>query len=148
MKYVIGFSQYTGNLTTPEQHLSNKQNITEQNKTKQIDIYSEQARECLDYLNQLTGRQFKKSSELNARLKEYSIDDIKRVIERQSQKWMGDAKMQPYLRPKTLFAVSNFEGYLNASKQGIPNENTIGHQDSGISDRGDIAAKALDLLDY
>ncbi len=77
--------------------------------------------ESLQYLNDVTGRQFKKSSELSARLKEYSIDDIKLVIDYKAREWMG-GDMQKYLRPQTLFNSNKFESYLNDAKQGIPHE--------------------------
>jgi hypothetical protein len=46
------------------------------------------------------------------------------VIDKKCQEWLGDPKMQQYLRPETLFGTK-FEGYLNAriskrQEKGIP----------------------------
>lgn len=40
--------------------------------------------------------------------------DFQTVIDKMCGKWKGDAKMEDYLRPSTLFGPK-FEGYLNAS---------------------------------
>lgn len=41
----------------------------------------------------------------------YTVQDMKTVIARKAREWGGDPKMASYLRPKTLFAKSNFENY-------------------------------------
>lgn len=74
--------------------------------------------ECLTYLRIVTGRSFRNSSDLSARLKDYSVSDIKSVIDYKSKEWMG-TDMQKYLRPQTLFNKTKFEGYLNDAKQGV-----------------------------
>ena len=49
---------------------------------------------------------------IHGRLQEgRTIDDFKYVIDVKADEWMGTAQEQ-YLRPKTLFAQSNFENYL------------------------------------
>lgn len=62
---------------------------------------------------------------VNARLRDkYTVDDICLVIEHKVTQWKGDAKMEQYLRPETLFGTGKFEGYLVAAtsweKQGKP----------------------------
>ncbi len=70
------------------------------------------------HLNQKTGKNFKHSSEITkrkitARLNEgFSLDDFKKVIETKTREWVGDPKMNSFLRPETLFG-SKFESYLN-----------------------------------
>ena len=77
------------------------------------------AREIVGYLNEKTGKHFMASSEetvkhIKARLNEgRTIDDFKQVIDIKTAEWLGDPNMEQYLRPKTLFAPSNFESYLN-----------------------------------
>ncbi len=78
-----------------------------------------QADECLEHLNLVTGRSFKSSSELEARLKEFSVEEVKKVIEYKAKEWMG-SEWQKYLRPKTLFNKTKFEGYLNDAAQYVP----------------------------
>ena len=74
--------------------------------------------DCLDYLFEVTGRRFKVSPDLSARLAEYSPDEIKRVIEYKAHEWMG-SDMQKYMRPQTLFNKTKFEGYLNDCNQQV-----------------------------
>jgi len=86
-------------------------------KPNQIDN-SQIINEIIDHLNKCTGKSFKYNSKIaitniNARLKEgYEFDDFVKVIEVKSAKWLGDAKMQDFLTPNTLFG-NKFESYLN-----------------------------------
>lgn len=73
--------------------------------------------DIVEYLNAKTGKSFKASSAktktvINARLKEgFTLDDFKVVIDKKCDEWLGDPKMEQYLRPETLFGTK-FEGYL------------------------------------
>jgi uncharacterized phage protein (TIGR02220 family) len=77
--------------------------------------------EVIDYLNEKTGKHFRKSTEIyrkiiRARLtdeKPYSIDDLKLVINNKLPKWLNDPENDIYLRPETLFASAHIESYLN-----------------------------------
>lgn len=70
-------------------------------------------------LNEKAGTNYKAStkstqSHINARLAEgFILDDFYSVIDKKCAEWKGDAKMEKYLRPETLFG-SKFENYLNA----------------------------------
>ena len=76
--------------------------------------------EIIEYLNSKTGSKFKPSTKpyivaIQARLKEgYTVDDFKTVIKKKCEEWAG-TKMEKYLTPKTLFAPSHFDQYLNAN---------------------------------
>lgn len=76
--------------------------------------------EIIEYLNSKTGSKFKPSTKpyivaIQARLKEgYTVDDFKTVINKKCEEWAG-TKMEKYLTPKTLFAPSHFDQYLNAN---------------------------------
>lgn len=92
-------------------------------------------RAIIDHLNEKTGTSYKASSKktqslIRARLQEgFTIDDFKIVIDKKSAEWMGDAKMEKYLRPETLFGTK-FENYLNAKatgKGGNPNGKHVGN---------------------
>lgn len=102
-------------------------------KPKGAKVSAENAavQEVLAYLNKATGRQFKSSHDLAARLKEYTIDDCKQVILYKAKEWMGSS-MQKYLRPETLFAKGKFAGYLNDSKQGVIYEEDQREELSGL----------------
>ena len=71
----------------------------------------------ISYLNEKAGKRFrlvdKNRSLVEARLKNYSPQDIKRVIDFKCNEWTGDPKMEKYLRPDTLFRKSNFDGYYD-----------------------------------
>lgn len=75
-----------------------------------------EAVEAIEYLNEKTHKGYRavesNTRMVKARLDEgYSLDDVKAVIDRQVGKWGNDPKMAEYLRPKTLFAASNFASY-------------------------------------
>ncbi|MDP2942163.1 MAG: conserved phage C-terminal domain-containing protein [Candidatus Omnitrophota bacterium] len=82
--------------------------------------YLETVKEVLSYLNEKTGKQYRWQSRDNqliitARLREeYTKEDLLKVIDNQCERWLGDEKMEPYLRPITIFGRSKIESYLNA----------------------------------
>jgi predicted phage replisome organizer/uncharacterized phage protein (TIGR02220 family) len=71
----------------------------------------------IEYLNKKTGSHFRniKSNArlIDARLSDYSIDEVKKVIDLKVSEWSHDARMSKYLRPETLFNATKFESYLN-----------------------------------
>ena len=50
---------------------------------------------------------------IHARHTGYSKEDCLKVIKTMVSKWRGDPKMEPFLRPVTLFSPTNFDSYLN-----------------------------------
>ena len=72
----------------------------------------------VSYLNERAGTSYKATTAktkaaIRARLTEgFTLDDFKAVIEKKCLEWLGDEKMEKYLRPETLFGTK-FEGYLN-----------------------------------
>ena len=91
----------------------------EEDKEREKEGDKEIYKEIISFLNEKTGKNFRPNtgntkSLINARLEEgYTIDDFKTVIEKKCNDWLNDPKMEKYLRPTTLFALSKFEGYLN-----------------------------------
>lgn len=77
--------------------------------------------EIIEYLNLKTGSKFKPTTKpyvqaIRSRLKEgYTIDDFKTVIDKKCREWKG-TKLEKYLTPKTLFAPSHFDTYLNSNE--------------------------------
>lgn len=114
-------NESTNNLTN-EQPTTNQQLTTSKNKRikeeKNIDIYSEAVSEIVTYLNQRAGKHYRANSAstskpIRARLKEgYTVEDFRKVIDIKTSKWLGDPKMNDFLRPQTLFGTK-FESYLN-----------------------------------
>ena len=77
--------------------------------------------EIIGYLNLKTGSKFKPTTKpyvqaIRSRLKEgYTVDDFKTVIDKKCREWKG-TKLEKYLTPKTLFAPSHFDTYLNSNE--------------------------------
>lgn len=77
--------------------------------------------EIIEYLNMKTGSKFKPTTKpyiqaIRSRLKEgYTVDDFKTVINKKCREWKG-TKLEKYLTPKTLFAPSHFDTYLNSNE--------------------------------
>lgn len=78
----------------------------------------EQTAEIIGYLNKRVGTHYRATTRktqtlIKARLNEgFTVDDFKQVIDNKAKAWLGDQKMEKYLRPETLFGTK-FEGYLN-----------------------------------
>lgn len=87
------------------------------NKTNDTEESQETISEIIEYLNARIGSNYRPNTAetiklINGRLKEgRTIDDFKYVIDVKAEEWIGTSQEQ-YLRPKTLFAQSNFENYL------------------------------------
>lgn len=75
--------------------------------------------DVIHYLNTKAGTQYRTSTRktrdcIKARINEgFDYEDFKTVINKKCAEWLGDEKMERYLRPETLFGPK-FEGYLNA----------------------------------
>lgn len=83
---------------------------------------SESIAAIIDYLNERVGTHYTYRNKsinglINARLSEgFTIDDFKTVVDNKVAEWTG-TEWAKFLRPKTLFAPSHFEEYLNQSPQ-------------------------------
>lgn len=94
-------------------------NNTVSNTVNVLSTFPQTTEEVIDYLNEQTGKHFRKSSNatkslIHARLSEgYTLDDFKHVIDVKVAQWKGDPEMDKYLQPSTLFRASKFEGYVN-----------------------------------
>lgn len=89
--------------------------------------YRKEAREVLEFLNVKAGKTFRvKDTNLKlieARLRSgASVQDCKIVIARKVREWKTDAKMNEFLRPKTLFSATNFESYLGQAEPETPHD--------------------------
>ena len=76
------------------------------------------AKDILALLNEKTGRSFKpvdaNLKPIMARIREYDADTVRQVIANKCGDWIGNPRLSEYLRPKTLFAASNFANYEGA----------------------------------
>jgi uncharacterized phage protein (TIGR02220 family) len=91
--------------------------IEEEDRRTSSPRFSEEARSILDYLNKRAGKSFRHSKTslqpIEARLRDFSPEELRRVIDWKVKDWANDSKMVKYLRPETLFRESKFDGYLN-----------------------------------
>ena len=101
-----------------QQELTNtsKEDINSSSKDERIP-YSE----IIDYLNQQTGQALRPTTKLYRKLirarwgEGYKLQDFKTVIDNKKKEWQG-TKFWNFMTPKTLFAPSHFNEYLNANK--------------------------------
>ena len=98
--------------TEPQPLIAEPQTTERQDKPDDI-------KEVVDYLNTRLGTHYKPTTQatrklLKARFKEgFTVEEIKTVIDKKAAEWLGNASMEQFLRPDTLFG-NKFEGYLNA----------------------------------
>lgn len=87
-------------------------NINDKNKFNNNNI----AEQVLTYLNEKAGTHFKPIETnikfIKARLKDYTEEDLKAVIDKKVKEWKG-TEWQKYLRPETLFNATKFDSYIN-----------------------------------
>ena len=96
----------------------------------------------VEYLNKKAGRKFLPTTKdtqrhISARLAEgYKLEHFEQVIDKKCAQWLGDPKMDEFLRPSTLFGPK-FESYLNAPAPRTP-AGTGPRIDPGKTDLDDI----------
>ena len=93
--------------------------------------FEPQILEIIAYLNDKADKDFKfiETNKVNIRARlgeKYTVDDCKLVVDNMVAKWKGDAKMNEYLRPITLFQPKKFDGYRNAKPQVEKEKETSG----------------------
>lgn len=118
-------SPHTAEPTQQRTELNKEQKLT---KNTLSDSANHDAVEVLKYLNEITGSNFRSSTEshlknIKGRLKDgATVEDCKMVIDFKHKQWKGTQQAQ-YLRPATLFVPKNFDGYLIAAKTAKPQHN-------------------------
>ena len=100
-------------MTTIKESKESKESKENNNKPSGLIPYDE----IIEYLNQVTGRNYKVSQKakqcIKARWEEkFLLEDFKQVINNMSAKWLSDPDMNRFLRPETLFS-NKMNGYLN-----------------------------------
>ena len=86
-------------------------------KSEESSVDNSDVESVISFMNNLYGRKFKASSkyatkDLRARLKEHSIEDIKKVVANRYAEWKDDTLMSKHLNPTTIFRPSKFDKYL------------------------------------
>lgn len=104
-------------------------------KQKNKELYSE----IVSYLNKKAGTKYRPSTPITQALiraresEGFSLDDFKIVIDKKCAEWIGDERMEQYLRPETLFGTK-FEAYLNAKPSKRQTDTGITHGDQNDLD--------------
>lgn len=119
--------------------------------------------EILDFMNSLYQRDFgvveTRITLLEALLKKYSVEDIKKVVANRYSVWKEDETMKRYLNPETVFRMSKFvkyfdevrftkegESYLNAIKIDLKEGDEITYSIAqSFTDSETYSFKAYDL---
>ena len=95
--------------------IKNKKKI-KSNRGKESPSVSKPCLEALGYLNKRAGTNYGPAKDtvqkLSARLKDHPLEAIKKVIDIKCAEWLGNPRMEQYLRPATLFGPEKFEQYV------------------------------------
>ena len=109
--------------------------------------------EIIDFMNTLYRRKFSPSTgstrlNLVNRLKENSINDIKKVISNRYLVWKDDSQMSQYLNPSTIFRKSKFDKYLEEVKHTREGESFVNASNLNLEDGQEITMSiAKELID-
>ena len=100
----------------------------------------------MEYLNLKANRNYrpgttKTKSLISARLKYYTVEDLKAVIDFKVGEWLENEKMNKYLRPETLFNETKFENYINE----LPSQATKKSSQSYLEDN-DVELSLDDII--
>lgn len=90
-------------------------------------IIKEKSATVLEHLNNITGRSFKQTKDIEACLKREgcSVDDCKAVIDCKAKEWVG-TEMERHLNATTPFRPSHFSVYLDEANAGPMNAEARG----------------------
>ncbi len=123
--------------------LNNINNIGQQ---ENADSLTEEANEVIRYLNFAAEKNYgfinSHQAFIKARLKEgHTVEDCKKVVDIKVAEWKGTDN-DKFLRPKTLFNPSNFEGYLNQKTIRSKSKNNFNNFDQHGYDIKDLTKRA------
>lgn len=97
--------------------------------------------EVIDFMNNLYRRGFSYKTYRNdvlRLLKDYSIEDIKKVISNRYVAWKDEPKMSMHLQPSTLFRAKNFIKYLDEANHTREGESFVNASNLNLGDGVEI----------
>jgi uncharacterized phage protein (TIGR02220 family) len=117
------------NIKNIEDNLCENSHVVSSSKPKEDKI--EAFKKSIERLNEKSGKKYRMTQQdlagktdkfklFEKVLKAYSLEDIIQVIDDRCAAWKEDKRMVQYLRPATIFALRNFEKYLEDIKAGTP----------------------------
>lgn len=110
---------------------------TQKTDDAQKDDTAKAIKTIIDYFNERLGTHYTYRNRninglIKARMSEgFSVEDFKTVVDNKIASWKG-TKWEQFLRPKTLFAPSHFEDYLNERPKKGPARNDYSVYDDAI----------------
>ena len=127
-EYQVPTNEVTNEQPTSNQRVTTNNNDNKEKKEILIDnISSKEFRErTIKFLNKTLGSSFRDSTQQTKKdLKKiweekYTLQEVARMIVYKHQEWKDDKDMSKYLVPSTLFRFSNFEKYVEASRNFKP----------------------------
>lgn len=139
------------NKTKLNQTKEKKNQREEKPKSPDVDVWS-LSRSVLSHLNEVTGASWRVDDVSSVRLisdlahKGYTEEQMIEVIDKKAADWLGDPKVEQYLRPSTLFGP-RFEEYLRqpASAQKKKREEAKKKEESKNAIRDQIEVRTRDL---
>ena len=128
-------------ITTKSKREKEKEKNSAKKKEKE-----QQIKEVVEYLNLKANRNYrpgttKTKSLISSRLKDYTVEDLKAVIDFKVGEWLENEKMNKYLRPETLFNETKFENYINE----LPSQATKKSSQSYLEDN-DVELSLDDII--
>lgn len=93
------------------------------NKDKEKEV-KQAIREVIAHLNLKAGTSYTERSKESIKLirallnNNFTVAEMKTVIDKKCEEWLDNPKMSVYLRPSTIFKASKFEDYLNQKSSG------------------------------
>ena len=127
-EYQVPTNEVTNEQPTSNQRVTTNNNDNKEKKEILIDnISSKEFRErTIKFLNKTLGSSFRDSTQQTKKdLKKiweekYTLQEVARMIIYKHQEWKDDKDMSKFLVPSTLFRFSNFEKYVEASRNFKP----------------------------
>lgn len=112
--YIVNYEKYQMN-GTEDGTEDGPKTVTEQEcKNEKNNLYRQNALQILSYLNEKTGKRYRDTSLIEARLKDGgSVDDCRKIIDTKMQDPYFREENPKYLNPQTLFRKSHWDQYLN-----------------------------------
>jgi uncharacterized phage protein (TIGR02220 family) len=110
---IVNYEAYQSGETTNET-TEKHQTVQEQEcKNEKNNSYCQNALQILSYLNEKTGKRYRDTSFIEARLKDGgTIDECRKIIDTKMQD-LYFKEYPKYLNPRTLFRKSHWDTYLN-----------------------------------
>lgn len=118
----------TGVATGVPTEVQRRSNTEQECKNERSIKYGVEIEEIIEHLNALKGSSYRPATKetiklISGRLSQgYTVEDCKLVVSHKCGEWKDNPSYRKFIRPKTLFAESNFEDYLNNAKDAASEE--------------------------